>query len=311
MNKYIKFILMMTLCIPGTAFCQYQRSLPNEQRYLSVTPDLKKTSLNDGYVKIPFIVKNITPQDIRVLQYYNMIRLTTRDDSGKRISLKQLQNPNAKSLFSGAILQVVLKPGESRTYEAIAPLDALAFAAGKHKKISGEIIAYIAASSQEFESYSDPFPIPAALSTPPWVDLGEQRYFSVDPDLLHMSFPDGIMGGAILFPVNIKNVGSGRYVAATNSVSFFLARDAKTRVPPSLWEVSTATVPVLAPGESATSTGRCYITFDYLRSKGYKQGDKIIAATGGRIPSTNQVFECYSEPFELPPLPESPSAPHP
>ena len=170
-----------------------------------------------------------------------------------------------------------------------------------------EISGYIASTNQPFQAESDAFPVPGNLTVPPWVDLGEQTYFLVTPDTTRTSIQETTEERRVkvIFPVTVTNRTNQSYIAATNSVHFYVERNGGGRGAPSGWETTRTTEPVLGPGESAFSTGRCYITSNDLKSQGYKPGDKVIAAVGGKIPNTNQIFECYSAPFELPPLPKS------
>ena len=309
--KRILNILLLTVLLSRVGFSQvqyYPRLSSTGEKYLSLTPDLKDATLKDDIVRIPFTVKNNYTEGIVIPRPFSIDGLMTLDDPGTKVFIDNYETGRQGRIGGGPLDQTILKPGESREYESVSYMKTLAFVLKKNKKIFGAIQGYVAGSNQPFESYSEPFPVPAALATPPWVDLGEQEYFSVKPDLTKATVDDGVIiaGGSILFPVKITNTTAQPYIAATDTVSFYIVRDTSKKNPPSPWETIKTSMPVLKPGESAISTGRCYITFNDLKSQGYKEGDKIVAAVGGRLPNTNQIFESYSAPFELPPLPMSP-----
>jgi hypothetical protein len=103
--------------------------------------------------------------------------------------------------------------------------------------------------------------------------------------------------------VKVTNPTDHEYIVAPNSVNLYIARDSSKRSAPSPWESLEGAAQVVKPGQSTECVG--HISLKQLESEGYKPGDNLVAAVGGRIPNTNQIFECYSAPFELPPLPKS------
>jgi len=177
--------------------------------------------------------------------------------------------------------------------------------------------------NQAFRSYSAPFVIPVALAKPEWQDLGEQTYFTITVDMARVLLDGGNVsnrniiqkpeyaqfiktGGwaeRLLVPVTITNNSNNEYIPAIGTVRFYVVQSGSQRQKPSPWETMKALDPILAPGKSI-QTDRSYITLDELEHN-YKAGDRIVASVGGKVPNTNQIFECYSAPFELPPLPPS------
>jgi len=298
----------------------------NVQPYLALEPDIANASMKYGYVNIPFIVTNNTNKDVILsLPWNKMDKLMTQDDSANISPIDGFANGTYGGPGGGPRpQQVVLKPGESGTYNSIASLNGLAFVANKKKKIMGAVTGKIVGANQEFESYSVPFSVPSEFTKPPWVDLGEQTYFKVTPDLTkallnggsvirrdvirkpeYTKFIESGWAESLLFPVEITNTTNEEYIAATDLVTFYIQKNDTNRQPPNPWESIKASKVILKPGKSAISSGRSYINLHDLELQGYNQGDKLIAAVGGRIPNTNQIFECYSAPFELPPLPKN------
>jgi len=326
----ISIITLLGAFLPWLWFseiCAAASGNPNETgQGITLSPMLDSATLDDGYGMIPFRVENNGIQSVRIIwQRSGAVPLMTFTDSNTRITVARFSGqPNFTGFPGVHPPPVLLNPGETGTFNSPYSMNILAFVAAKHKEIFGGLKGEIVGSNQKFESFSDPFPVPGNLAKPPWVDLGETNYFSVKadltkgyvnggtlPDRVDLSEPDyadRIKSGwaeYILFPVEITNTTGQPYVAAPDSVGFYIAGDSSKRSAPSPWETIKTSEPILKPGESAISSGRCYIRLRDLESQGYKQGDKMVAAVGGRVPNTNQVFECYSAPFELPPLPKS------
>lgn len=307
-------------------FDAFQPGSLGAQPYLGLTPDLRIATLKDGYVHVPFVVKNIYTEDIAIiLQWHKIDGLMAVDASCGKVPIEEFRNGRGIEEGGGPRpKRIILKPGESGTYDSISSMETLGFVVDKNTQVCGAITGRLVSTGQLFQSYSDPFSVPANLAHVPWVDLGERNYFVVKPDT-SQSLLDGpgikdrwimkkpeytemLKSGcatSVLVPVEITNTTNQEYIVATDSVGFYIVREGSGRKPPIPWETINASKPILKPGESATSTGRCYIRLEELKSQGYKQGDKIVAAVGGRIPNTNQIFECYSTPFTLPPLPAS------
>jgi len=220
---------------------------------------------------------------------------------------------------SGISFPVILKPGASGTFNSYSPTKDLQLLQGKGKMVYAEVTGQIVRTGGFFHSYSAPFTISPNLITPPWSDLGEKDYLAVAPDLEHIFFsapmtaedktrdPTWSAGPAVTIEVKITNTTGQSIIAANDSIVFYVERGAAIRKAPSQWETIRPPGRLLMPGASTLSTGRCYINWIDWAEMNYKSGDKIVAAVGGRIPNTNQIFECYSAPFELPPLPN----PHP
>lgn len=266
------------------------------QKYLSLTPDLTGMTLNYGYPEIPSVLKNEYTEDIGFrLQEWNRIDLKTLDYSGQMVPPWYWK----RDIFitgGGPIPDyIVLKPGESTTVRSHQySMETLGFLADRDNRILAKITASIVSTNESFEACSDPFPVPPEVARLSWDDLGKNNYFSVVPDTSKVS----VTHGRMLFPVKITNTTNQAYIAATDSVIFCrLGREGEYQIP---WETVKSVGPILKPGESANSTGRGYII---LSSWDYRPGATAVAVVGGRVPNTNKIFECYSEPFELPPLP--------
>lgn len=320
--KCIVAIILLVPCLSRLGFSQYRTFVygPSGHNYLDLTPDWKAATLEGGQTKIPFTVKNNYTEDIWVAQTWNMLDgLMTLSDSGQRVFI---DNMKGGSFASGGPTphRIVLKPGESTKYSAVNPMELLS--SFSNRKVFGVIAGHIVRTNETFYSYSNPFLIPLELRSPPWVDLGEQTYLSVTADLLNSllcgkNIPEmtvlgkrdyaerinGRWGERLQISVKVANATSQEYIAATNSVHIYIVRDSSARSGPSPWESLQGSVQVVKPSQSVDCVG--HISLKQLQSDGYKPGDKLVAAVGGRVPNTNQIFECYSEPFELPPLPPS------
>jgi hypothetical protein len=297
-NCLLCLVLLKTV-FGGLAFSQ---SPIAEQQYLSLTPDLTKATMQDGRVKIPFNATNDSTEDIALALFWDRIDgLMTLDDSGGKVFIEALRT--GVRTGGGPVHRVVLKPGESKTYECDYSLKTLDFIVNKNKKVFGAITGRVARTNQLFQSYSAPFSIPPQLLQTPWVDLGEQKYFSVTPDLTQARIEEGwLEGGAMVIPVKIANVSGPSCILSEHSVGFELVRVSAGKAPPP-WETFKASGPVLKPGDATSWSS--YISLQYLDLSDYKQGEKLVAVVAGRISGTNKVFECYSTPFELPPLKKS------
>ncbi|MGB8355231.1 MAG: hypothetical protein WCD79_15135 [Chthoniobacteraceae bacterium] len=296
---FLIFITFVLFWRPG-----YSESPITRQNYLSLIPDLAKATLNEGYGKIPFIVKNNSDEDVVFIEQWRLtVSLLTVNDAGHEVPIEDFKNPFGPHWHSGGgPVQIVLKPGESKTYDSPFSMDTFAFVAGKNKKIFGKISGHTAHTNRAFVSRSEPFAIPPELARPPWTDLGKQDYFSVTID---PTKPEVIKGYLfIILPITITNTTAQTYIAASERVSFYVVHAGSKNQLPDLWETIKATKPVLKPGDSTHAGGRSYFRMEELVEQGYHPGDKIIVVVGGKIPDTNKVFECYSAPFDLTPLPE-------
>jgi hypothetical protein len=114
---------------------------------------------------------------------------------------------------------------------------------------------------------------------------------------------------SMTIPCLIKNESNRDVAIAIDEVDFVLVGDEqeqKRLVRSEREEYLKASSAVLKPGDSISTEAseRDYITLRVLENQGYKLGDKMVAIVGGRILNTNQIFQCYSAPFELPPIPK-------
>jgi hypothetical protein len=301
---------------------------------LVLTAEVEKASQEDGYVTIPFTLKNNSDEEVSIEFVGKQIDgLAVVDQTGKIRFIQNLHNSLPGNFIfgtSGSSSRITLKPGETtaKLYSKYS-LEVLQDVAGR--KVFGVLIVGISGADGPTTLYSTPFLIPPALTTPPYNDLGAQNFLSVTPDLTQVyfsggSFPlttlesqranpnyaDWIKNGwawSVSIPLTVSNTSSQDVVVVINDVDFYIAGDEsfkQERMQYRRWEYLKASTPILKPGDSISSepTGRSYITLSWLYRRGYKPGDKIIAMVGGRIPGTNKIFDCYSAPFELPPLPK-------
>jgi hypothetical protein len=307
--KALFIFVIVALLLNTLEVLAYGESQPlGEKSYLTLTPLLPMATLgNDGDGNIPFKVTNNYTKDIAVRPCWNnAVYLTTVNDSARKVSIEEFRRGHSLGWGGPEQRPVILAPGQTGTFNASFSMETFAFLAGKNKSVIGHITGYIVSTNDRFESYSKPFPVPGNLATPPWTDLGTQGFFSVTPLLKKLSTQSGVTVGLLIFiPIEIKNLTSEACVADTNLVIFFLERKGWPKDRRLGWETINATGKLLQPGESVETRRRSYTTTEFLADDGYKPGDKLIAVVGGRVPSTNHVFQCYSAPFELPPLPKS------
>jgi hypothetical protein len=221
----------------------------NIQEYLTLTPLLKGATVKNGIVRIPFTATNNCDGDILVRRTRNEIDgLMTLDDSENKVFIESFQSGDSNFEGGGNIERVVLKPGESGLYYSTSPMETLRFVAERNRKIFGAITGYLSHTNQEFQSYSIPFRIPLELTKVPWADLGEQSYFSVIPDLTRTELQE-IGEKTLTFPIKITNTTKRPYIAANNSVTWYLLReDLKGKIV-NLWETIETSQPILKPGD--------------------------------------------------------------
>ena len=289
-------------------------------------PDIAKAVRDDNFgdVTIPFLLKNNGNKKVQ-LGFLMGHRLDGLMDQTGKIILRDY----VRSGPSGGA-EIDLNPGETvpglfaqYRIERLTKINGV--------KVSGVIVAVLKGANLQVKLVSAPFLIPSALTTLPWNDLGTQTYLSVTPDLTKAGFSGGsfpvttlesqqanpnyadwIKNGwaeDVSIPLTVGNTSSQDLVVVIDDVDFYIAGDdsfKQERLRYRHWEYAKASTPILKPGESCSSepTGRSYITLSWLYRRGYKPGDEIIAVVGGRIPGTNNIFECYSAPFKLPPLPK-------
>ena len=294
---------------------------------LVLTPELTKASLNQGQVTIPFTVKNNSNRDIEFKLRMNQIAgLATVNQDGKK---RLIAGGEEAETYSGPGPDwIKLKPGETSSFGlSIDSMETLGTVTDQ--AVFGVVRWRFPGTNKSFLSYSAPFLVPPALTTLPYNDLGAQNYLSVTPDLTKVGFTGGDFKVTTLelqradphyadsiknewaqdvwIPITVANASNQDLIAANDEIRFYIAGDENgknSRLRDERWEYLKTATPILKPGESCESTGRDYITLRFLEDEGYKPGDKIIAMVGGRIPGTNNIFECYSAPFELPPLPK-------
>ena len=301
------------------------------KNYLTLTPDLKAATLINGRAKIPFTIKNNYTEDILLVKTRNAIdALLTLNDSGEECFVESFPSSNPGRVRGGYSSQVVLKPGESRIYYADYSMEMLN--AIGNRQVFGAITGRVVSTEEMFQSFSAPFFVPQELKSPPWVDLGMQTYLSVTVDLNNSQVYGGnitemaVLGQTDLaertkgrwaeklqISIKVKNTTGLEYIAAHVWVNLASSQgsspspwEIKRLSPwginrPSPWEALQGEGKVVKPGQSADFDAILHLK--QLEYEGYKTGDKMVAVVGGRIPNTNQIFACSSEPFELPPLP--------
>ena len=292
---------IISLGIHGVSKGDALESQPN----IIASPLLNEAILDDGYGEIPFIVQNKTTNTINIRGFHGRAAvLMTLNDLGERTTVARFSEQDSVPYSANQNTPVLLRPGETGTFNCPFSMETLAFVAARNHKIFGAIPYENVGTKQRFICYSALFQVPADLAKPPWVDLGAQSYLAVIPDIAKIVF----QGDFVLIPVTITNTTSKPYLPNSGFALFSLARSGTNREGPSPWETYKDAGPVLKPGDSVEVEGRSYTTITILKAEGYRQGDKVFAAVGGRVPNTNEVFECYSAPFELPPFPK-PSSP--
>jgi hypothetical protein len=304
------------------SFCPASQGAPIvQQQNIILSPLLQEATLDGGYGSIPFAVENKASRAVKVMwQRGGGVVLMTLTDSNSRITLARFSD---QINFTGAPgihpAPVLLRPGETGTFNSPYSTAILGFVAGKGKEIFGGLEGEIVDTNEKFKAFSDPFPVPAQLAKPPFADWGSQGYFSVAVDLVGAVFQGGNMpdtpvigeptflelikkrwADALVIPVKITNLTNQKYIVVVDHAMVYPGASRGTA--PSAWDSVQAQGPTLAPGGSITPL--IPVNLHDLQNQGYKPGDEYLAAVGGRIPNTNQVFECYSAPFKLPPLPK-------
>jgi hypothetical protein len=313
---------------------------------LLLTPDLAVARLNGAVMEIPFTVKNNSDKDIEFEQDgWNYIAgLAIVDQDGKTRFIADFLSGLEGSRAAGETYSgpgpgwIVLKPGETSSLcSSASSVDMLGEVTGS--RIFGVVLARIAGTKKIFVSYSAPFLVPQALTPEPWNDLGRQDYLSITPDLMNANFwdeklPKGTVKGHNVLtyadliksggeewleipfiPLKVKNLSNQDVIVTINCACFYIAGDEAFRGERMRSMGSNylhASKRLLKPGESISnkSTGSDVLfVLGRPEHKGYKPGDKIVVVVGGRIPGTNNVFECYSAPFELPLLPKGDTPP--
>jgi len=137
--------------------------------------------------------------------------------------------------------------------------------------------------------------------------LGSQNYLLITPDLTKTQSAPAV-------PFTVKNVSNQDIIVDINNVVVYLYGNVRFNEARARYAVSRylkISEPILKPGESihddwhaVNQTFYALTGYEMPRER-YKPGDKIIYMIGGRISGTDKIFECYSAPFELPPLPQS------
>ena len=196
----------------------------------------------------------------------------------------------------------------------------MAFVLCKDKKIFGNIPGRTLQANRLFDARSDQFAIPPELAKPPWDDLGEQSYLQITADSkkpeIHYfgskKSPEGSQYWAfVMFSIKITNTTEQSLLVNAIHVSFCRV-EGNRKSPPDLWELvgdmkivsrPNKDLTLLKPGESVKAGGRSYITMWNNLPDEWKKGDTLVVGVAGRIPDTNKVFECYSEPFGFPEIP--------
>jgi hypothetical protein len=301
------FIVLINCLLAGFGFSQECEAAGNDsvadESNLVLTPLLHSATLDNGRGNIPFSVRNNGTEAVSIVSF---VELMTTTDSGDKIPIEDFRS----GIPMGGGLEhhpVTLQPGETGTFNGISSMETLAFVRDKNKMILGGLSARVVGTKQRVgPCFSEPFQVPNNLVNPPWTDLGQQNYFTVTTDTNNISINPhkldrGIwLRGSVVVPISVKNTSGQPYIAV-ESPGIYLVRKGKNPSP-SHWTAIKVIKPVLKPGESMTSS--CDIDINWLESEGYQPGDTLVATVEGRVPNTNQVFECSSAPFELPPLPK-------
>jgi hypothetical protein len=296
--------------------------------HLVLTPNLAGATQDDGRVIIPFYLKNNSDQNAEIACTGYMIDgLAIVDKAGEIRFIQNLYRSGNGHGKSGPSVRIALRPGEATPYFcSVYSLATLRAVAGQ--KIFGVLEGFIENPAHAFISYSAPFVVPPALTSLPWIDLGAENYLSVMPDGANLYFQGGdfpsttvegqradpryadwIKNGwtqDISIPFTIRNISNQDLVVAVDGIRYYIMGDEKARnsmMQGGGWYLVKMSAPVLKPGESILSNP--FWELSSLEDKGYKPGDKIVAVAYGRIANTNKIFQCYSAPFELPPLPRS------
>ena len=297
-------------------------SAEGNQKFLTLTPDIAKASMNEGRGKIPFTVKNISSEDVVFTENWRIVvDLMTIDEAGKMVAIEDFRDSHRTRFYSGpGPSPIVLKPGETGTYNSQFSMATMAFVLGKNKKIFGKILGRTLHTNRLFDACSDQFAIPVELARPPWDDLGEQSYFSITvdenkPDIRYSGTkksPEGSQYWAVvMFPIKITNTTGQPLLVNAIHVSFCRVEGVRKSTP-DLWELvgdmqivarPNKDLTLLKPGESVRAGGRSYIIMWNNLPDEWKKGDTLVVGVAGRIPDTNKVFECYSEPFGFPEIP--------
>ena len=296
-----------------------------------LTADVAKASRKgDGRVVIPFSLKNNSDHEVTLhfgAWSGNIDGLAVVNPAGKitfieNIGLKRPQTYGK----SGPIVSYTLKPGESVS-DTYSEYSTEILAKVKGREIFGVLSGYIENEKKRFTSYSAPFVVPSELAELPWIDLGEQHYLSIVPNAtescfgggdfptttaaaqkLNPDYPNWVKNGwadYALVPFAVKNNSDQPLAVTINAISYYFAGDEKDKnatIKKARWSYLNSSLPIIKPGESIPCESQWKLS--WLEQDGYKPGNKIIAVIGGRIAGTNKIFECYSAPFELPPLPK-------
>lgn len=310
---FILFSLLLTM--PLYALAQgppIQFALPGSST-VTLKPDLDAATLNEGYGKLPFTVRNNSPIAIDVLPYYRgVVTLMTTNDLGQPVTIEYYRNPSPipVSAVGSFPIPIRLKPAESRTFDAGFSMDTMAFVASKKRKTFGEVSVQSTDDDRSFVVRSDSFVVPDKLTKPPWKDLGKQTYLAITVDATK-SYRSGEV---LLFPIKIKNTTSQSLIVNSEDASFLRNEADRKSGPeywePNLWELFEGPNPtdhfcdvtLLKPGETVEAGHRTYMYIPNDPNK-WKEGDTRIIGVAGRIPGTNKAFESYSAPFQLPKYP--------
>ena len=325
-SRLVASILLANFCLS----IGYANTELGEKAYLSVSLDVQNMVIDeDGEVRIPAKVTNIHDEDIKLSGTRGIVDLEATNDSGNRVLIKDLKLGHPEVFFSSSNRREVpflLKPGKSVDVYAISKVDDISFVAGLNKPVFGVVFGYVG-NDQHFQSSSEPLLIPPNLIPSgagkiPWADLGTTSFFSVSPELEEAYVSGGNISGEprvgdpdyaerikkgysenLLLPVKVTNLTSQRYIADETIILYSLIKSGLTIGRPKPDYTFKASGTNLPP--SGTVEGTCFMPLKTLFESGYCVGDKIVVTVGGRIPNTNQVFACNSEPFELPPLPSA------
>ncbi|MCE0496605.1 MAG: hypothetical protein LV481_01475 [Methylacidiphilales bacterium] len=274
-----------------------------QQTYITLTPVLKQDVPTNMHGIISFKVTNVCAKEVMIKHH---LELMTEDNS-RNVPIEEFRTGGPPPSWGPIPAFQLLKPGQTEIIDTNYSVETFSFLKSKGKKLFGEINGYVVDTNERFQTDSEPFFVPDNLAKSPWVDLGNQTFFSVIPVIEKITFSDVIMGGGICIPVDVKNISNSSYIVNNRIDIFCLEKvglNDNNRKNTLLSDTIKESGSIFNPGDEVELVDRSYTTVSYLKACGYKPGDTLIAIVAGQIPGTNQVFECTSAPFVLPPFPK-------
>jgi hypothetical protein len=282
-NTLRLILLIITISIAN-------RSLFGQEQLITLAPDLTTSASSHDYQRIPFKVMNASGEDLMIDPD---IMLMTKDDYSNKLSIELFCEGG--EFGSQERPSVLLHPGQTTTIYSNFSANELAFVKSKGKAIFGEINGCSTATKKKFQSDSKPFSVPEALTKLPWIDIGIKNYFSVVPFLDRIT--SSFSGTRISIPLKVRNTSTIPLVL-NNQRAIFYFKDTKSEIKASLlFDTLRSSQRIVNPGETLEISSQSRVLADYLNSVGFKSGDKVVGMIAGKVPNTNQVFECLSDPF--------------